>query len=183
MQGFKKRLCNKEIPPPLCRACRPTPRRHSARTANRQSCAKWRSWRPLPRGNSRLSWSMTPNLWMRRRGYHHSPTQAMQPAGQDPEARLLPGTVTVPLCSRTKASPFWIMLLLVLGRSEHGMTPGALPALARAAGLSRCWSTSGAGTLRSRSKLHSFCDNLVATTRQADHKCARYSTGNPYRGR
>jgi hypothetical protein len=33
--------------------------------------------------------------------------------------------------------------------------------LARAAGLSRCRSTSGAGTLRSRSKLHSFCDNLL----------------------
>ena len=45
----------------------------------------------------------------------------MQPAGQDPEARLMPGTVTVPLCSQTNASPFWIMLLLVLGRLDNGM--------------------------------------------------------------
>ena len=45
----------------------------------------------------------------------------MQPAGQDPEARLAPGTVTLPLCSRTNASPFWIMLLLVLGRLDNGM--------------------------------------------------------------
>jgi len=41
--------------------------------------------------------------------------------GRDPEARVVPGTVTVALCSRTNASPFWIMLLLVWGRSEHGM--------------------------------------------------------------
>ena len=34
-------------------------------------------------------------------------------ASQDPETRLVPGTVTVPLRSRTNASPFWIMLLLV----------------------------------------------------------------------
>jgi hypothetical protein len=47
------------------------------------------------------------------RRHHHSPTLAMQPAGQDPEARLAPGTVTLPLCSRANASPFWIMLLLV----------------------------------------------------------------------
>jgi hypothetical protein len=45
----------------------------------------------------------------------------MQPAGQDPEARLMPGTVTVPLYSQTNASPFWIMLLLVLGRLDNGM--------------------------------------------------------------
>jgi hypothetical protein len=55
----------------------------------------------------------------------HGPAQATQPAGQDPEARLVPGTVTVPLHSRTNASPFWIMLLLVAGRSEHGMIPVA----------------------------------------------------------
>jgi hypothetical protein len=41
----------------------------------------------------------------------------MQPAGQDPEARLVPGTVTVPLHSRTNANPFWI--IIVAGRSEH----------------------------------------------------------------
>ena len=47
----------------------------------------------------------------------------MQPAGQDPEARLAPGTGTLPLCSRTNASPFWIILLLVWGKLEHGMIP------------------------------------------------------------
>jgi hypothetical protein len=38
-----------------------------------------------------------------------------------PRARLAPGTITLPLCSRANASPFWIMLLLVLGRWDHGM--------------------------------------------------------------
>jgi hypothetical protein len=33
----------------------------------------------------------------------------------------MPGTVTVPLRSQTNASPFWIMLLLVLGRLDNGM--------------------------------------------------------------
>jgi hypothetical protein len=47
------------------------------------------------------------------RRHHHSPTVAMQPAGQDPEALLAPGMVALPLLSRTNASPFWIMLLLV----------------------------------------------------------------------
>jgi hypothetical protein len=32
----------------------------------------------------------------------------------------VPGTVTVPLRSQTNASPFWIILLLVYARSEHG---------------------------------------------------------------
>src|SRR5262249_60346106 len=45
----------------------------------------------------------------------------MQPAGQDPEARRAPGTVTVPLCSRPNASPFWITLLLVCGKLDNGM--------------------------------------------------------------
>jgi len=45
----------------------------------------------------------------------------MQPAGQNPEALLTPGTLTVPLCLRTNASPFWIMLLLVSGRLDNGM--------------------------------------------------------------
>ena len=35
----------------------------------------------------------------------------MQPAGQDSRGRAAPGMVAVPLCSRTNASPFWIMLL------------------------------------------------------------------------
>ena len=47
----------------------------------------------------------------------------MQPAGQDPEAPFAPGTVTLPLRSRTNASPFWIMLLLVWGRLDNGMIP------------------------------------------------------------
>jgi hypothetical protein len=31
-----------------------------------------------------------------------------------------PGTLTVPLRSRRKASSFWIILLLVSGRTDHG---------------------------------------------------------------
>jgi hypothetical protein len=42
-------------------------------------------------------------------------------AGARATAPLVPETVTLPLCSRTNASPFWIMLLLVWGGSEHGM--------------------------------------------------------------
>jgi 1,4-dihydroxy-2-naphthoyl-CoA hydrolase len=72
---------------------------------------------PLHRGRRTQVWQTR----RRRCRHHHSPTSAMQPAGQDPETRLAFGTVTVPLCSRTNATPFWIMLLLVLGRSEHGM--------------------------------------------------------------
>src|SRR5436190_9188613 len=55
----------------------------------------------------------------------------MQPAGQDPEAGLAPGTGTLPLCSRTNASPFWIILLLVWGKLEHGMIPAVAPHHAR----------------------------------------------------
>jgi hypothetical protein len=53
--------------------------------------------------------------------HHLSPTVAMQPAGQDPEVLLAPGTVAVPLRSQPNASPFWIMLLLVSGRLDNGM--------------------------------------------------------------
>src|SRR5436190_18898653 len=70
-------------------------------------------------------------LRRRRCRHHHGRTLALQPAGQDPEARLVPGTVTLPLCSRTNASPFWIMLLRVWGRLEHGM----IPALATGFGI------------------------------------------------
>src|SRR5437660_364256 len=49
--------------------------------------------------------------------HHRSPTSAMRPAGQDPEARLMPGTVTVPLCSQTNASPFWIMFIAGFGQT------------------------------------------------------------------
>ena len=47
------------------------------------------------------------------RRHRRSPTLAMQPAGQDPEARPAPGTVIVPLRLQRNASPFWIMLWLV----------------------------------------------------------------------
>jgi hypothetical protein len=39
---------------------------------------------------------------------------------------VAPGTVTLPLCSRRNASPFWIMLLLSLDGLEHGMIPGVV---------------------------------------------------------
>jgi hypothetical protein len=55
----------------------------------------------------------------------------MQPAGQDPEARVVPGTITLPLCTRMNASPFWIMLLRFLGRLEHGMIPALVHKTAR----------------------------------------------------
>src|SRR5258707_244255 len=42
-------------------------------------------------------------------------------AWQDHEARAAHGTVTVLLCSRPNASPFWIMLLLFWGRLDHGI--------------------------------------------------------------
>ena len=35
----------------------------------------------------------------------------------------MPGTVTLPLRSRTNASRFWIMLLLVWGALDNGMIP------------------------------------------------------------
>jgi hypothetical protein len=35
----------------------------------------------------------------------------MQPAGRDPELLVAPGTITVPLRSRSNASHFWIILL------------------------------------------------------------------------
>jgi hypothetical protein len=41
--------------------------------------------------------------------------------GQDPDARAVPGMVTLPLRSRTKASLFWIILLLVSRRPDHAM--------------------------------------------------------------
>ena len=71
--------------------------------------------------------------WMLSRGALAAPSDpwnfdASQPAGQDPDTRLASGTVTLPLCSRTNASPFWIMLLRVSGRLRHGM----IPAFARA---------------------------------------------------
>src|SRR5262245_30729890 len=41
--------------------------------------------------------------------------------GAESRGRVAPGTVIVPLCSRTNASPFSMMLLLVWGRWDHGM--------------------------------------------------------------
>jgi hypothetical protein len=48
---------------------------------------------------------------------------ALQPAGQDPEALIAPGAVTLPLVSQLNASSFGIMLLLVWGRRDHGTIP------------------------------------------------------------
>src|SRR5438046_10749921 len=84
------------------------------------------------------------------RRHHHSPTSAMQPAGQDPEARLAPGTVTVPLCSRANASHFWIMLLLVCGRLDHGMIQLRAEDSSSSAPLV-------IGTLQARSEFSRFC--------------------------
>src|SRR5262245_16049880 len=36
-------------------------------------------------------------------------------------ATLAPGPATLPLCSGANASPFWIMLLLVSGTTDHGI--------------------------------------------------------------
>src|SRR5262245_47777550 len=67
----------------------------------------------------------------------------MQPAGQNPEALLTPGTVTVPLSSHTNASPFWIMLLLVEGSLGQGIIriPVLLPQAGRHLALvdERAW--------------------------------------------
>src|SRR5260370_5287816 len=75
--------------------------------------------------------------------HHRSPTLAMQPAGPTPAARLVPGTVALPLLSRANASPFWIMLLLVWGRPEHGMIPAACGYESRRFG--RCAPPAGKG--------------------------------------
>src|SRR5262249_53212528 len=50
-----------------------------------------------------------------------APPRPCSRRGRIPRARRAPGMVTLPLCSRTNASPFWIMLLLSLGVLEHGM--------------------------------------------------------------
>ena len=50
--------------------------------------------------------------------------------GAESRGRVALGTVTLPLCSRTNASPFWIILLLSLGVLEHGMIDAAFPPLA-----------------------------------------------------
>src|SRR5262249_34091026 len=50
-----------------------------------------------------------------------APPRPCSRRGRIPRARRAPGTVTVPLCSRPNASPFWIMLLLVLGTTDHGI--------------------------------------------------------------
>src|SRR5262249_39223027 len=49
-----------------------------------------------------------------------APPRPCSRRGRIPRARRAPGMVTLPLCSRTNASPFWIMLLLSLGVLEHG---------------------------------------------------------------
>jgi hypothetical protein len=50
--------------------------------------------------------------------HHRSPITAMKPAGQDLWARKRPKLATVPLCWRSKASPFWIIFLLSCVSSE-----------------------------------------------------------------
>ena len=55
------------------------------------------------------------------RRHHRSPAMASKPAGQNPEERtLLDQARTLTLCSQRKSSPFWIILLLVSGRTDHG---------------------------------------------------------------
>src|SRR5262249_45954141 len=49
-----------------------------------------------------------------------APPRPCSRRGRIPRASR-PETVTLPLCSRTNASPFCIMLLLSLGVLEHGM--------------------------------------------------------------
>ncbi len=51
--------------------------------------------------------------------HHRSPTSAIKPAGQDPGTVHRPELTTVPLCVGEKASPFWIILLLVWPNPEH----------------------------------------------------------------
>jgi hypothetical protein len=62
-----------------------------------------------------------------RRRHHRSPTSAKKPAGQDPEAQQRSELDTVPLCLCEKASPFWIILLLVEGDLVQGMQRQGLP--------------------------------------------------------
>jgi hypothetical protein len=52
---------------------------------------------------------------------------SFQAGGQDPELLRVPGTVTLPLCSRPNASPFWIMLLLVSEQTGSWHDPGWQP--------------------------------------------------------
>jgi hypothetical protein len=51
------------------------------------------------------------------------------PAGQDPEAQPGPELDTVPLCLREKASPFWIILLLVSGDPAYSRIKLVAPSL------------------------------------------------------
>jgi hypothetical protein len=49
-----------------------------------------------------------------------APPRAIEPAGQDPGKSVYrPELVTLALCLHRKASPFWIMLLLVFGLRDH----------------------------------------------------------------
>src|SRR6266851_4815300 len=56
-----------------------------------------------------------------QRRHHRSPALASQPAGRDLVRAISPqDAATVTLCWRQKASHFWIMLLLIFGRTDHG---------------------------------------------------------------
>src|SRR5262249_14540781 len=88
--------------------------RSTPRSLRREAVDRMTRWVVLTSGSSIA-------LVRRHCRHHHSPTSATQPAGQDPEARRAPGTVTLPLYSRPNASPFLIMLLLVFGKLDNGM--------------------------------------------------------------
>ena len=86
--------------------------------------------------------------------------------GAGSRGRVAPGTGRVPLRSRPNASPFWIMLLLVWGRLDHGM-------IQLRCGDSSSSSPLGIGTLHARSKLIVFSSRFpVRSVRPA---CCRAS--------
>jgi hypothetical protein len=88
----------------------------------------------------------------------------MQPAGQDPEARLVPGMVTLPLCSRTNASPYLYNVIAGLGMTGSWNNPH-LPA--RLTGRMS----------RSLSKVACNAATAVAPISTARRFCSRLITG------
>ena len=58
-----------------------------------------------------------------------APPQRRSRRGRIPKRSQRPELGTVPLCLREKASPFWIILLLVEGDPEHPRTKLAAPGL------------------------------------------------------
>jgi hypothetical protein len=86
--------------------------------------------------------------------------------------RVAPGRVTVPLCSRTNASPFWIMLLLVWGRLDNGMIPFWQPegvALGRPSAYPRPTSSGEQALLRAdAASKKKFFDRPVSESKRTD---------------